>query len=72
MITIMKIILKIKIIIRKIIKKKTQKTNTITTNKTFITYETLTGEERKKETYLLHLNYEKTTLSNMLRKHHDH
>ena len=51
--------------------KNKQKTNTITTNKTLITDKTLTGEERKK-TYLLHPNYEKTTLSNMQRKHHVH
>ena len=52
MIMIMKIMLKIKIIIRKIIKKNPQKTNTITTNKTFVTYETLTGEERKKNLFI--------------------
>ena len=52
MIMIMKIMLKIKIIIRKIIKKTPQKTNTITTNKTFVTYETLTGEERKKNLFI--------------------
>ena len=44
----------------------------MTTNKTLITDKTLTGEERKKGTYLLHPNYEKTTLSNMQRKHHVH
>ena len=70
MITMMKIMYKIKIIIKKIIKKNKQ-TNTITANKTLITDKTLTGEERKK-TYLLHPNYEKTTLSNMQRKHHVH
>ena len=66
MITMMKRMLKIKIILKKIIKKK-QKTSTITTNKTLITDKTLAGEERKK--YLLHPNYKKATLSNMQRKH---
>ena len=49
-------------------------TITITTNKTLITGKTLTGEEKKtnNNTYLLHPNYEKTTLSNMQRKHHVH
>ena len=69
MLTMMKIMLKIKI--KKLFKKK-QKTNAMTTNKTLITDKTLTGEERKKGTYLLHPNYEKTTLSNMQRKHHVH
>ena len=45
-----------------------QKTNTITTNKTLITNNTHSGRE-KKNTYLLHPNYEKTTLQ---RKHHVH
>ena len=47
-------------------------TITITTNKTFITGKTLTGEEKKtnNNTYLLHPNYEKTSLSNVQRKHH--
>ena len=70
MITMMKIMYKIKIIIKKIIKKNKQ-TNTIRANKTLITDKTLTGEERK-NTYLLHPNYEKTTLSNMQHKHHVH
>ena len=48
-----------------------QKTNTITTIKTLITDKTLTGEEREKK-YLLHPNYQKTTLSNMQCKHHVH
>ena len=57
---------------RKIIKNiKKQKTNTIPTNKTLGTDNTLTGEERKKS-YLLYLKYEKTTLSNMQRKFHVH
>ena len=42
---------------------------TITTNETLITDKTLTVEEKKKQTkndtYLLHPNYEKTSLSNM-------
>ena len=38
----------------------------MTTNKTLITDKTLTGEgKRNDNTYLLHPNYEKTTLSNM-------
>ena len=42
-------------------------------NKTLITHETLIGEEEKNNnTYLLDPNYEKTTLSNMQRKHHVH
>ena len=47
-------------------------TITITTNKTLITGKTLTGEEKKtnNNTYLLHPNYEKTSLSNVQRKHH--
>ena len=54
----------------KIIKKKT---NTITTNKTLIynRQNTYRGREKKK-TYLLHPNYEKTTLSNMQHKNHVH
>ena len=49
------------------------KNNNKTTNKTLITDETLTGEAKKNNnTYLLHLNYEKTTLSNMQCKHHVH
>ena len=48
-------------------------TTTLRTNKTPITDKTLRGEEsEKKNTYLLHPNYEKTTLSNMQRKHHVH
>ena len=39
---------------------------------TLITGKTLTGEERQKNTYLLHPDYEKTTLSNMQRKDHVH
>ena len=40
---------------------------------TITTDETLTGEEKKSNnTYLLPPNYEKTTLSNMQRKHHVH
>ena len=65
MITMMKIMLKIKVIIKNYQKK--QKGNTITVNKTLITDKTLAGEERKK--YLLHPNYKKTTLSNMQCKH---
>ena len=65
MITMMKIMLKIKVIIKNYEKK--QKGNTITVNKTLITDKTLAGEERKK--YLLHPNYKKTTLSNMQCKH---
>ena len=64
----MKIMLKIKII-KNILKKLTIAV-TITTSKTLITDKTPTGEERKK--YLLHPNYEKTTLSNMQRKRHAH
>ena len=69
MITIMKIMCKIKIIIIKIKRKKKTKT----TNKTLIynRQNTYRGREKKK-TYLLHPNYEKTTLSNMQRKHHVH
>ena len=48
------------------------KNNYNTTNKTLITDETVTGEEKNNNTYLLHPNYEKTTLSNMQRKHHVH
>ena len=51
MITMMKIMYKIKIIIKKIIKKNKQ-TNTITANKTLITDKTLTGEERKKTLFI--------------------
>ena len=72
----MKIMLKIKTI--KILKKKSPCewllltiTVTITTNKTLRTDKTATGEE-KKNTYLLHPNYEKTILSNMQHKHHVH
>ena len=65
MITMMKIMLKIKVIIKNY--KKKQKGNTITVNKTLITDKTLAGEERKK--YLLHPNQKKTTLSNMQCKH---
>ena len=43
----------------------------MTANKTLTTDKTITGEERKK-THFLHSNYEKTTLSNMHRKHHVH
>ena len=75
----MKIMHKIKIIIiKKNYKEKTektknkQKTNTITTNKTLTTDKTLIVEERKKNTYLLHPNCEKNTLSNMKRKDHVH
>ena len=56
---------------KKIIKKK-QKTNTIRTNKTLITDKETYRAREKKNTYLLHPNYEKTTLSNMQRKHHVH
>ena len=49
MITMMKIMRKIKIIIIKKIIKKPIKTNTITTNETLETDKTLTGEEGKKE-----------------------
>ena len=45
-------------------------TITITTNQTLITDKTITGNEKK--TYLLHPNYEKTTLSVMQHKHHVH
>ena len=57
--------------------------NYVTTNKTPITDKTLTGKGKKTKqtnklkktkinsnTYLLHPNYETTTLSNMQRKHH--
>ena len=56
---------------KKLSKIKKQKTNTIPTNKTLGTDKTLTGEQRKK-TYLLYLNYEKATLSNMQCKRHVH
>ena len=54
MTTMMKIMRKIKIIIKKIKKnnKKQQKTNTITTNKTLIRDKTLTGEDRKKYLFI--------------------
>ena len=80
MITMMKIMCKTKIIIiiktllKEKQKQKTNKqTNTITTNKTLIynRQNTYRGREKKK-TYLLHPNYEKTTLSNMQHKHHVH
>ena len=78
MITMMKIMRKIKIITIKTLLKENnnnnkKKTNTITTNKTLIynRQNTYRGREKKK-TYLLHPNYEKTTLSNMQRKHHVH
>ena len=41
------------------------------TQNTYNTY-TLTGEEKKNNTYLLHPNYAKTTLPNMQHKHHVH
>ena len=47
-------------------------TITITTNKTIITDKALTGEKRKKKTYLLHANYEKTPSSNIQCKNHVH
>ena len=47
-------------------------TITITTNKRIITDKALTGEERKKNTYLLHPNHEKTPSSNMQCKNHVH
>ena len=47
-------------------------TITITTNKTIITDKALTGEKRKKNTYLLHANYEKTPSSNIQCKNHVH
>ena len=76
MITMMKIMRKIKIIIIKALKENqtNKQTNTITTNKTCITDKVLSGEEREKKkiTYLLHPNYKKTTLSDMQRKHHVH
>ena len=75
----MKMMRKIKIIIIITIKflkqknKNKKKTNTITTNKTLIynRQNTYRGREKKK-TYLLHPNYEKTTLSNMQHKNHVH
>ena len=84
MITMMKIMPKIKIL--KNIEKKQSPyelsflttTIAITINKTLITDKTLTGEEKKttakinNNTCLLHPNYEKTTLSNMQRKHRVH
>ena len=51
---------------------------TLTTNKIVMTDKTLGYWGRKKtqqnnnNTYSLHPNYEKTTLSNMQRKHHVH
>ena len=47
MITMMKIMCKIKITVKNLFKKN-KKQNTITTNKRLITDETLTGEEREK------------------------
>ena len=68
----MKIMQKIKIIIIKINIKK----NAITTNEILIYNRQNTNRgrqrERKKKTYLLPPNYEKTTLSNMQHKHHAH
>ena len=69
----MKVMRKIKIII--IIIKTEKKTNTTTSNETLIynRQNTYRGREReKKNTYLLHPNYEKTTLSNTQHKHHVH
>ena len=51
-------------------------TITIATNKTHIANKTLTGgggggdKQTNNNTFLLHPNYEKTTLSNMQRKNH--
>ena len=54
MITMMKIMRKIKIIIIKALKENqtNKQTNTITTNKTCITDKVLSGEEREKKNYL--------------------
>ena len=49
MITMMKIMRKIKIIIIKKQIKKKEKKDTITTNKSLVTDKTLTGEEREKK-----------------------
>ena len=43
---------------------------TITTNKPLITSKKLIGEKTNINTYLLHPNYEGTTLSNIQREHH--
>ena len=51
-------------------KKQKQKTNTITTIKHL--QQTKHSQGKRKKTYLLLLNYEKTTLSNMQPKHHVH
>ena len=83
MITMMKIVLKIKIIKKYIYWKKWMISPyewsfltiaiTVTTKTTPIKDKTLTVEERdKKDTYLLHPNYEMTTFSNMQLKHHVH
>ena len=49
---------------------------TLTTNKIVITDKTLghwgTKKKNNNNTHSLHPNYEKTTLSNMQRKHHVH
>ena len=45
---------------------------TITTSKTLITKKTPTGEKANNNAYLLHTNYENTTLSNTKCKHHVH
>ena len=79
MITMMKIMLEIKII--KNIKKTKQirsmwmivlNNNNYNNNKwnTYNRKNTYRGNKKNKNTYLLHLNYEKTTLSNIQRKHH--
>ena len=36
------------------------------------TIKTVTGKKTNNNTYLVHPNYEETTLSNMRRKHHVH
>ena len=67
MITMVKIMLKVKINIKKI--SFLTIAITITTNKTLITDKTLTGE--KKQTIIL-FYYIQTTFSNMQRKRHVH
>ena len=57
---------------KKIIKKAKQKTNIIRTNKTLTTNKETYRGRKKKNTYLLNPNYEKTTLSNMQHKYHVH
>ena len=56
---------------KKIIKKKTKNKYNENQENTYNRQNTYSGRQ-KKTTYLLHPNYEKTTLPNMQRKHHVH